>query len=164
MGFARRFSRPRQTFGPGWCYQPRPKGLWSRFVAGTGTKGPFRSIWFRFRPDFHTSPHFEASAPLSPPSPRPRRRSPGRFARAPPSNARAIVNARAAVQRPRRRQRPRGAPPRRPPRSPPRQPPEIPPPHPAARADRPELLSSSSAALSLLAGRAPELLRRPPGL
>ena len=33
---------PGQTFGPGWCYQPRPKGLWSRFVAGTGTKGPFR--------------------------------------------------------------------------------------------------------------------------
>jgi len=28
------------AFGPGSSHHPGPKGLWSRVVAGTGTKGP----------------------------------------------------------------------------------------------------------------------------
>jgi len=30
----------RGAFGPGSSHHPGPKGLWSRMVAGTGTKGP----------------------------------------------------------------------------------------------------------------------------
>ena len=63
LGCVCNFALPRETFGRGCCYQQRPKGIWSRFVAGTGTNGSLRVDLCGFAPNFFTFAFSSLSLP-----------------------------------------------------------------------------------------------------